>query len=95
MAGVVKKVLRASLVALIVPVVAFAVQQKNPRGSVSNARDNAYAQDSQNNAQIRRSATSVIARSVSANSRKRIPCPNLYCPKRTVLQTCEGNISLF
>ena len=73
MAGVVKKVLRASLVALIVPVVTFAVQQKNPRGSVSNARDNAYTQDSQNNAQIRRSATSVIARSVSANSRKNRP----------------------
>ena len=71
MAGVIKKVLKASLVALIVPVVAFAVQQKNPRGSVSNVRDNAYSQESLDNAKIRRSATSVIARNVSANNRKK------------------------
>lgn len=73
MAGFIKKVLKASVVAILVPVAVFAVQQRNPRGSASNARDNAYTQESQNNAQLRRSATSVIARSVSANSRKNRP----------------------
>ena len=73
MAGFIKKVLRVFVVAMLVPGTVFAVQQKNSRGSVASARNNAYSQDFQNNIQARRSATSVIARNVSANSRKKRP----------------------
>ena len=73
MAGAIKKILKSTMVAILVPMAVFAVQQRNPRGSAVSARNNAYSQESQNNAQIRRSATSVIARNVSANNRKKRP----------------------
>lgn len=68
MAGIIKKLLKASVVAVMIPAVALGAQKENPRG-VSSARN----QDSNASALSRRSATSVIARTVSQNgSQKRM-----------------------
>nr|MBQ0091681.1 hypothetical protein [Candidatus Enterousia merdequi] len=67
MVGFIKNFFRIAIVATVIPTLAFAVQQQNPRATVQN---NARNSDSVTNAAIRRSATSVIARSTSANSRK-------------------------
>ncbi len=63
-AGFIRKVLKISVLALIVPLLAFAAQQPNPRATKTRSVD------SDSNASVRRSATSVIARSASVNSRK-------------------------
>ena len=68
MAGFIKKVLKTSIIVAILPVLAFAAQQQNPRGN--NVRSNARNLDSETSASIRRSATSVIARTTAVNSRK-------------------------
>lgn len=71
LAGVIKNLLKVSAIALTIPVVAFAVQKENPRGAAVSARNNPpLNQEMENNAAVRRSATSVIARTVSANSRQ-------------------------
>lgn len=69
MAGFFKSLLKISMIALVAPGIAFAVQQQNPRGA-NNVRDNARSADAASNASIRRSATSVIARSAAQNSRQ-------------------------
>ena len=57
------KILKISVLAVVLPVLAFAAQKENPRG-VSSTRN----QDSSVNATTRRSATSVIARTVEKNT---------------------------
>lgn len=64
MAGFVRNILKLSIVALLVPVAVFAVQQKNPRASTNSVRDGSLVQDS------RTSSSSVVARSVTKNTRK-------------------------
>lgn len=77
--GVIKKLLKASVVAIVVPVVAFAAPKENPRGvSSGNSRN----QDSNIGAVTRRSATSVIARTVAKNASQ----------KRTVVTARPGQI---
>ena len=67
MAGFIRKVLKLSALALVVPAIAFAAQQQNPRNTP--ARENVRSADIDSNAALRRSATSVIARSAAINSR--------------------------
>lgn len=69
MAGFIKNILKISVIAAVVPVLAFAAQQQNPRGG-STSRSAVRNVESDVNASIRRSATSVIARTTAANSRK-------------------------
>ena len=71
MVGFIKKILKISAVAMIVPAVAFAAQAPNPRGA--NARNSSSVQktEAEQSASIRRSATSVIARSVWNNGRNK------------------------
>ena len=69
MANFINNILRMSMIALVAPGIAFGVQQQNPRGS-NNARNAARSADAVSNASIRRSATSVIARSAAQNSRQ-------------------------
>ena len=69
MAGFIKNVLKISLVAFVLPAVAFGAQQQNPRGTL-NARNTARSADAISSASIRRSATSVIARSAESNKRQ-------------------------
>ena len=64
MAGFVRNILKLSIVALLVPVAVFAVQQKNPRVSANSVRDGSLVQDSRTN------SSSVVARSVTKNARK-------------------------
>ena len=68
-AGFIKNILKLSVIALAVPAIAFGAQQQNPRGSVA-AKTTARSADAVSNASIRRSATSVIARSTAENNRK-------------------------
>lgn len=68
-AGFIKNILKLSVIALAVPAIAFGAQQQNPRGSVA-AKNTARSADAASNASIRRSATSVIARSTAENNRK-------------------------
>lgn len=71
MAGI-KNILKLSAVAMILPGIAFGVQAQNPRGSnASSGRNSSYVQEVNANASIRRSATSVIARTAAANSKRR------------------------
>ena len=69
MLGFIKNIYKISLIAVLVPGLAFGAQQQNPRGA-SGARDAARSADSESSASIRRSATSVIARSAVANKRQ-------------------------
>ncbi len=62
-----------SAVAIVVPGVVFGVQQTNPRSTVNNARNVARSADSESNAAVRRSATSVIARSTVLDKRQSRP----------------------
>ena len=62
MAAFIKNILKMSVLALAVPAIAFGGQQPNPRG-MNNARNVSRSGDSVSNAAVRRSATSVIARS--------------------------------
>lgn len=68
MAGFIKNILKISIVAIVVPGLVFGAQQQNPRGSSNNVRS-ARSADAISNASIRRSATSVIARSTGKNNR--------------------------
>ena len=61
-----------SLIAVVVSMPAIAAQQQNQRGS-GTARTNGRSSESEVNTSIRRSATSVIARSTAVNSRKNRP----------------------
>ena len=67
-AGFFKKFLNFSLWVFLVPGVAFGVQAPNQRGG--NARNSAVIQNSDTNSSIRRSATSVIARSATLDNKK-------------------------
>ena len=68
LAGIIKKFLKASVVAVIIPAVAFGAQKENPRGTASVRN-----QESNTGAISRRSATPVVARTVSQNdSQKRM-----------------------
>ncbi len=69
MSGFIKNLLKISVIALFVPGMVFAVQQQNPRGT-NAARNVVRNADTSSNAAIRRSATSVIARSANTNNRK-------------------------
>jgi hypothetical protein len=69
LAGFVKHICRISIIAAVLPMVAYAAQQQNPRGNTS--RNNVRNVESDASAAIRRSATSVIARSASVNSRNK------------------------
>ena len=67
----IKNILKLSAMAMILPGIAFGVQAQNPRGSnAATGRNASYVQEANANASLRRSATSVIARNVSANSKK-------------------------
>lgn len=68
MAGFIKNLVKISVIALIVPGLAFSAQQPNPR--VNNNARNVRSADSISGASIRRSATSVIARSANTNNRQ-------------------------
>jgi hypothetical protein len=68
-AGFIKNILKLSVVALAVPAIAFGAQQPNQRGT-SVAKSSARSADTASSAAIRRSATSVIARSTAENGRK-------------------------
>lgn len=81
--GVLSKLLKVSIVTLALPMVAFGAQKDNPRGS-GNARNTTYTQSSESNNSLRRSATAVIARSVSANNRQ----------NRTVVSARPANTSV-
>ena len=70
MADFIKNILRMSMVALVVPGLAFGVQQQNPRGANNARATSARSADATSNASIRRSATSVIARSAGQNARQ-------------------------
>lgn len=61
MAGITKKLLNVSIVALTIPMMSFAAQKDNPRGAVRNTDSNAVMRDS---------ATSVIAQNVNSNNRQ-------------------------
>ena len=71
MSDFIKNILRMSIIALIVPGVAVGVQQQNQRGA-NNVRSasSSRSADAISSASIRRSATSVIARSAGQNSRQ-------------------------
>ena len=69
MAGFIKKILKMSIVAFVVPGLAYAVQAPNLR-TATGAKNVVRNQDAENSAAIRRSATSVIARSASKNTRQ-------------------------
>ena len=65
--GFVNKFLKVSLIAVVCPALLIGAQQPNPR---SNTRNVVRNRDSESSAMVRRSATSVIARSVSKNARQ-------------------------
>lgn len=69
MAGFIKNIFRLSLVALFVPSVVFCAQQPNQRGATNSSADTRSV-DSGAVSSARRSATSVIARSVTQNKRQ-------------------------
>ena len=71
MFGLIKKILKISAVAMVVPTVALSVQAPNPRGSSARNVSNTQKVVSDQNSSMRRSATSVIARSVSNNNRNK------------------------
>ena len=71
MAGIVKKLLNISVVALTIPMMSYAAQKDNPRASAVNRNGASVSQESDSNAATRDSATGVIARSVSANARQK------------------------
>ena len=66
MAGLINKIFRVCLFAIVAPAVAFGGQSPRAASSKVLTRN----QSSDNNVLIRRSATSVIARSTSANARR-------------------------
>lgn len=68
-AGFVKYIIRALAVAAFIPSLAFGAQAPNPRTVKTTASRN---QTSDANSSIRRSATSVIARSTALNGRKTV-----------------------
>jgi len=71
--GLIKNILKMSAVAIVVPGVVFGAQQVNPRSAVNNARNVARSADTESNAAVRRSATSVIARSTVLDKRQSRP----------------------
>jgi len=66
----IRKFLTVSVAALVAPVVAFGVQKDNPRGNAVARSTAPVSQESDNNAMTRRAATSVIARTMSSNTRQ-------------------------
>ena len=70
MLGFIKKILKLATIAVVLPGVAFGAQQANPRSAVSNVRNVTRSADSESDAAVRRSATSVIARSTVLDKRK-------------------------
>ena len=69
MAGIIKNLLNVSIVALTLPTMALGAQKENPRGLPTVTRGGAtYALD--DNSATKKSATSVIARSVTTNNRQ-------------------------
>ena len=56
---------------MVIPIVALGVQKENPRGMNSGRNNAVDAQESESNAMLRRSATSVIARTVDSNNRQK------------------------
>lgn len=69
MVGVFSKFFKCSLIVALVPVVAFGIQAPNPR-SGGTPRNTSVANERNVESAIRRSATTVIARSVEKNGRK-------------------------
>lgn len=69
MAGFIRHISKVFLCALVVPVVAFAVQQKNPRSLNVNNRDTGVSLNSKNTDLSKRSS-SVVARTAVENNRK-------------------------
>ena len=67
MAGFIKNIIKILTIAAVIPALAFGVQQQNPR-TIKNTSNR--TSDGDANAAIRRSATSVIARSVGVVNRK-------------------------
>ena len=70
MARIIKNLLSISVVAMVVPMMAFGAQKENPRGTAVVRGDSEYTQGTDNNDLTRRSATSVITRNVSAGGRQ-------------------------
>ena len=69
MAGLIKNFLRISVIAAVIPQVALSAQAPNPRGGNAASSSVTRNFESDNNASVRRSATSVIARTTSLNNR--------------------------
>ena len=69
MSQIIKRFLKISLIAALVPMTLFAAQQPNPRNANTN-RNQSVSPDTISDAAIRRSATSVIARSAKNNMRQ-------------------------
>ena len=69
MSNFIKYILKVSLIAVVLPGIVFAAQAPNQRGS-NAARNATRSADTVSNAAIRRSATSVIARSANPGARQ-------------------------
>lgn len=90
MGSFIKNIKKILTVAVIVPGLAFAVQAPNPRGSINNAKHSVRNANTDSNVSVRRSATSVIARSVATNSRKN----NTIVRARSVISRNPNNVSV-
>lgn len=69
MAGLIKNFLRISVIAAVIPQLALSAQAPNPRGGNTAGSSVTRNVEAESNASVRRSATSVIARTTSLNSR--------------------------
>ena len=72
MASFIKNIMKLSLVAIALPGTVIGAQQPNPRG-VANSVNDGRSVDEVVNESVRRSATSVIARSMTQNKRQSKP----------------------
>ena len=74
---------------VIIPGLAFAAQAPNPRSTTNNMKNAVRSANADPNVSVRRSATSVIARSVAVNGRKN----NSVVRARSVVSRTPNNIS--
>jgi hypothetical protein len=87
----VKNIKKVLVAAVVIPGLAFAVQAPNPRSIANNVKNTARSSASADpNVSVRRSATSVIARSVAVNGRKN----NTIVRARSVISRTPSNVSV-
>ena len=91
MGSFIKNVKKVLVAAVVVPGLAFAVQAPNPRSIANNVKNTARnSTNADHNISVRRSATSVIARSVAVNGRKN----NTIVRARSVISRTPSNVSV-